>query len=253
MTPYIKLLFKSHIIEVRIMGITIENVASSIGQTITDIYGRKVGVLVSVYSDFDGKVTAVEIMTNDMTYETLSSDRLEHGIDGIKILPEWVIEARKIERKLDVIKKRFKALEELYKKNQIAQHAYKELKEKFAKEIERVKIETKNTKELLRKRINELENFVIHIEKAMTHLIVSYTAGEIPETGFKISADFMRFARQAAIDERKDLDKHLGLIEKLEQELVSIVSGFEESQTIATPAQPVTQPSPTPLAVKVVS
>ncbi|MEM0026748.1 MAG: CdvA-like protein [Ignisphaera sp.] len=236
------------------MSITIENVASNIGQTITDVYGRKIGVLVSVYSDFDGKVTAVEIMTNDMIYETLPADRLEHGIDGLKVLPEWLIEAKKVERKLDVIKKRFKAMEELYKKNQIAVHAYKELREKFTKEIERVKIEAKNVKEMLRKRISDLENFVIHIEKAMTHLMVSYTAGEIPENGFKVSADFMRFARQAAIDERKDLDKHIGLIEKLEQDLTSIVSGFEEQQTIVTPAQSTpTQASATPIAVKVVS
>lgn len=237
------------------MSITIESIAPNIGQTITDVYGRKLGVLVSVYSDFDGKVTAVEIMTNDMIYETLPADRLEHGIDGLKVLPEWLIEAKKVERKLDVVKKRFKAMEELYKKNQIAAHAYKELKEKFTKEIERIKIETKGVKELLRKRINELENFIIHIEKAMTHLMVSYTAGEIPENGFKVSADFMRFARQAAVDERKDLDKHIGLIEKLEQELTSTVSGLEEQQTITTPAQNIAAQvsATTPIAVKVVS
>jgi uncharacterized protein YeaO (DUF488 family) len=235
------------------MSISIESIAPVIGQTITDVYGRKAGVLVSIYSDIDGKVTAIEIMVNDSHYETLPSERLEHGIDGLKILPEWLVEAKKLERKLDILKKRFKATEELYKKNQIPAHAYRELKDKFSKEVEKAKVEVKNIKDVLRRRLYEIENFVIHIEKAMTHLMVNYTAGEVPENGFKISADLMRFARQAALEEKKDLEKHVSLIEKLEQELVSVTTSGAEEQSLVPPVPATTSASATPLSVKVVS
>uniref|UniRef100_A0A7C4FHA7 CdvA-like coiled-coil domain-containing protein n=1 Tax=Ignisphaera aggregans TaxID=334771 RepID=A0A7C4FHA7_9CREN len=235
------------------MSISIESIAPVIGQTITDVYGRKAGVLVSIYSDIDGKVTAIEIMVNDSHYETLPSERLEHGVDGLKILPEWLVEAKKLERKLDILKKRFKATEELYKKNQIPAHAYRELKDKFSKEVEKAKVEVKNIKDVLRRRLYELENFVIHIEKAMTHLMVNYTAGEVPENGFKISADLMRFARQTALEEKKDLEKHVSLIEKLEQELVSVTTSGAEEQSLVPPVPATASASATPLSVKVVS
>jgi|UniRef100_A0A7J2U1D4 uncharacterized protein YeaO (DUF488 family) len=235
------------------MSISIESVAPVIGQTITDVYGRKAGVLVGIYSDIDGKVTAIEIMINDSQYETLPSERLEYGVDGLKILPEWLVEAKKLERKLDILKKRFKATEELYKKNQIPAHAYRELKDKFSKEVEKAKVEIKNIKDALRKRVYEIENFVIHIEKAMTHLMVNYTAGEIPENGFKISADLMRFAKQSTLEEKKDIEKHVALIEKLEQELTSVTASGVEEQTLVPPAQAAAPTPATPLSVKVVS
>jgi uncharacterized protein YeaO (DUF488 family) len=248
-----KLALCKNIKGIKVMSIAIEGVAPVIGQAVTDIYGRKIGVLVSVYSDVDGKVTAVEIMINDSHYETLPSERLEHGIDGLKVVPEWLVEARKLERKLDILKKRFKATEELYKKNQIPAHAYRELKEKFSKEVERAKVEVKNLKDALRKRVYEIENFVIHVEKAMTHLMVNYTAGEVPENSFKTSADLMRFARQTALEEKKDLEKHITLIEKLEQELSAVTTSGVEEQPLAPPAQVTVPVSATPVSVKVVS
>ncbi|MEM1541555.1 MAG: CdvA-like protein [Ignisphaera sp.] len=209
------------------MSITIEKIATCLGQSISDVYGRKIGVVVGVYSEIDGKVTGVEIMINDSTYETIPAERLENKDDGIKVLPEWLVEAQKLERKLDILRKRIKALEELYKKNQVPQHAYKELKEKFDKEINKVKIETKSLKDVIRKRQYDIENFIIHIEKAMTNLMISYTSGELPENGFKVSADFMRYAKQTALDEKKDIEKHTSLLSKLEEELTSVLQSFE--------------------------
>lgn len=232
------------------MSILIENAAPHLGQAITDVYGRKVGIVVAFFSDVDGKVTAVEVMVNDGIYETIPAERLEHGADGLKLIPEWLAEAKKIERKLDVFKKRFKAMEELFKKNQIPLHAYRELKERLAKELEKLKVEVKNVRELLKRRSYELENFVIHIEKAMTHLLISYTAGELPENGFKVSADLLRFARQAALEERKDIDRHTSIIDRLEQELNTTVAPVQEGAT----EHPATVPQGSaPIPVKVVS
>ena len=233
------------------MSVTIENIAPYIGQSVLDIYVRKVGVLVSVYSDVEGNVSAIEVMINDTTYDTISGERLVKDVDGLKIMPEWLVNVRKLERRLDILKKRIKATEELYKKGQIPVHAYQELKERFSKEIEKAKSEVKSARDALRKRLYEIENFVVHIEKAMTHLMVSYTAGEIAESGFKISADFMRFARQAALDEKKDIDKHMAMLEKLEQELQAVLSSNEEAKVAET--MPTASTAQQPIAVKVVS
>ncbi len=226
------------------MALTIENVASCLGQPIYDIYGRKIGVLVSVYSDVDGTVTALEVMTNDAIYETIPAERFEYDREGLKLLPEWLVNAKKVEKKLDVLRKRVRALEELHKKGEVPEHAYKELKDKLWREFEKAKADAKTLKEDLRKRSYELENFVLHIEKAMTHLMVSYTAGEVPEQGFKSSMDMLRYAKQTAIAEKRAIEEHIALITKLEREALNATSGEGE----------VTAPASTgPITVKVVN
>ncbi len=221
------------------MALTIENVASYLGQPVYDIYGRKIGVIVSVYSDVDGTVTALEVMTNDAVYETIPAERFEYDSDGLKLLPEWLVNAKKVEKKLDVLRKRVRALEELHKKGEVPEHAYKELKDKLWREFEKVKADAKALKEALRKRSYELENFVLHIEKAMTHLMVSYTAGEIPEQGFKNSMDMLRYAKQAAIAEKKAIEEHVALITKLEREALNATSAEGEA-TVPASTGPIT-------------
>jgi uncharacterized protein YeaO (DUF488 family) len=227
------------------MGIPLEKIIPYLGQLIYDVYGRKSGTVVGIYSEVDGNVVAIEVMINDSIYETLSADRLSVRDDNVKVVPEWLVEVQKVEKKLDTLKKRMTALEELFKKGQIPQHAYKELKEKFEKELNKAKNDAKNLKEVMRKRIYDLENFVLHIEKAMTNLMVSYTSGELPENGFKVSADFLRFAKQASLEEKKDIEKHIGLITKLEEELTSAVSQQEKQEAV-----PIT-PQTGPIAVKI--
>ncbi len=221
------------------MALTIENIASYLGQPIYDIYGRKIGVLVSVYSDVDGTVTALEVMTNDAIYETIPAERFEYDSEGLKLLPEWLVNAKKVEKKLDVLRKRVRALEELHKKGEVPEHAYKELKDRLWREFEKVKADAKALKEALRKRSYELENFVLHIEKAMTHLMVSYTAGEIPEQGFKNSMDMLRYAKQAAIAEKRAIEEHVTLITKLEREALNATSSEGEA-TVPASTGPIT-------------
>uniref|UniRef100_A0A7C2ZLF4 CdvA-like coiled-coil domain-containing protein n=1 Tax=Ignisphaera aggregans TaxID=334771 RepID=A0A7C2ZLF4_9CREN len=229
------------------MSITLDKIAPYLGQTIQDIYGRKVGVLVGIYSEVDGTVNAVEIMVNDFNYETVPAEKIELKDDIPKIVPEWLVVARKVEKKLDTLRKRIKALDELYKKGDIPNHAYQEFKEKFDKELNKIKNDVKNIKEVMRKRLYELENFVMHIEKAMTNLMITYTSGEVPENGFRTSADFMRFAKQTSIDEKKDLEKHTNLINKLEEDLRATLSSLEQeeesgsvSMSVANQQSPIT-------------
>lgn len=234
------------------MSITIEKMASYLGQPIHDVYGRKVGIVVGIYSEVDGKVTAIEVMVNDFNYETIHVEKLELKDDGVKILPEWLVEAQKLERKLDTLRRRIKALEELYKKGQVPQHAYKDLKDKLDKELNKAKNDAKNIKEIMRRRLYDLENFVLHIEKAMTNLMVSYTSGELPENGFKVSADFMRYAKQTTLEEKKDIEKHIGTITKLEDELTSVLKSLEETGKQEEPSLAITATTqPSPIAVKI--
>lgn len=239
------------------MELTLDVVVKYLGQPLRDIYGRNIGVVTSVYSDVDGVVNSIEVMTNELIHETIPAKRLDITSDGLRLLPEWLVEAREIERRLDTVRKRLAALEELYRKGQIPHYAYEEVKEKLSSEMDRLRKRAKEAKESLRKRMNDLENMIIHIEKAMTHLLVSYTAGEIPETPFRSAIDKLRFSRQTAQNEKKDVEKHIELIEKLELEAVKRLEiGVEKESSTKMPAVPeksAAEASGGPMVVKVVN
>jgi len=233
------------------MIITLDQIEKYLGHKIKDPYGRVVGTLVSVYSDIDGVVTNVEVAFSDSDFRTVPAKRIQLTPEGVVIIPEWKAEAIEVEQKLDRARKRYRALEELYRKGQIPVHAYDELKNKLDAQLKRLKTKVKEVRSVLKKRINELEDMVLHIEKAMTHLIVSYTAAEIGEHAFKTSIDILRQARSRAIDEKKDIERHLELIEKLEGEPVELFK--KEAKAPKIPQTGIAQPPEAPLVVEVVN
>ncbi len=216
------------------MALKIEDISQYLGQVIHDVYGRKLGVLVAIYSDVDGTVTSIDVAKNDESYENIPADRIECCSEGIKIKPEWLVKAKKLERKLNVVKRRMKALEDLYGRGQIPEHAYRELKERLSKELERCKKEANELREELRKRTYDLENFVIKIEKAMTYVMVGFTADEVPQKGFDTAMNYLRFAKQCALEEKKDIEQHADLITKLLDEINAVIEGSETGSSIVT-------------------
>jgi len=220
------------------MALKIEDLSQYLGQVVHDVYGRKLGMLVAIYSDVDGTVTSIDIAKNDESYENISADRIECCSDGLRIRPEWLVKAKSIERKLSILKRRIKALEDLYGRGQVPDHAYKELKERLFKELEKCKKEANELREVLRKRVYELENFVIRIEKAMTYVMVSFTADEVPQKGFDTSMNYLRFAKQCATEEKKDIENHMELISKLLDEISAVVEGGEQQSIVTSLSEP---------------
>jgi hypothetical protein len=52
----------------------------------------------------------------------------------------------------------------------------------------------------------------------MSNLMVLYMSNEVSEVSYKASIEYLRQSKAKAQDEKKDIEKHLDLIEKLETE-----------------------------------
>ncbi len=230
------------------MVLTIDQVEKYLGQRIKDEYGRFVGTLLSIYADVSGNVESVEIALNEDNYKHVFSDRLKLTPDGIVVIQDWKVEAINVENQLDRIKKRMRATEELYRKGSIPGHAYEEMKSRLDKEFSRVKEKVKDVKLKLRQRINDLEDHILRLEKAMSNLMVLYMSNEVGEVSYKASIEYLRQSKAKAQDEKKDIEKHLDLIEKLETEPT------ETKTMIPTTTQqlPLAPKTETPIQVQVV-
>jgi len=199
-------------------NVWIDTIEKYVGENVKDPYGRVIGKLIGFYSDVDGIVSAVEVAKGDLGFETIPVERIEIDPEGVKILPTWKAEAISVAAQFERAKKRAKALEDLYAKNEIPRHAYDEFKKKVDAAISRLRSKNQEVKALLRRRMGELEDEIVHVEKALTAMKMSYIAGEISEKAYKAAAEALRASRDKDLDEKNDIKKMLEKLTKLEEE-----------------------------------
>lgn len=223
---------------------TISALEKFVGQKVKDPYDRVVGTLASIYSDVDGTVTAVEIMVNDGVFKTFDSGMLSIKGGEVVLVPEWKYKALKLIEKLERGKKWVKALEDLYAKGEIPKHAYEEFKAKLTRELEKLKAESKEVKEVIRARINELEDQIVKIEKALTALKMSYISGEVSERGYKVAADLLRTSRDKNLEEKGDAKSTLERIQRLEAAEIELAPPAPAKEGAADKQQGAQQQAP---------
>ncbi|MCY0868038.1 MAG: CdvA-like protein [Desulfurococcus sp.] len=198
------------------LEVTVDKVDEYLGKPVSDPYGRRVGFLVGFYSDSDGKVASFEVSFNDVDFRQISVDRFRIESGNIILIPEWEYNALVLEGRLERVKKRFAGLEELYSRKEIPSYTYEEFKKKLNDTLLKLKEETKSVKETLTKRMHEIEDMIVELEKAVTAVKVSYISGEISEKAYRASMDHLRKSLDILNNEKASVKKHLDKIEALE-------------------------------------
>lgn len=201
------------------MALTIDQIEKYLGQDIKDEYGRVIGKIVTAFTNVAGEVESIEVALNEYEIERVHAERLKLTPDGLVVIPEWKVRALDVENKLDRVRRRIRAVEELYSKGMIPGHAYEEIKRRLEEQFRVIKDDVRKVKDELRKRIGELEDKIIRIEKDMANLMVLYMSNEVGEASYKLAIDYLRTSKMRNADEKKDIEKHLELIAKLESEV----------------------------------
>jgi chromosome segregation ATPase len=217
---------------------TIETINECLGKPIFDPYGRKIGHIVSYYSDVDGRIKSLEINIGDFEYKEVSIERIRISSEGITMLPEYEHEALTVETRLKNIKSRLASLEELYSKKEIASHVYESLKKRLEEELTSVKTKAKEVKDMLRKRLHEVEEQIAEVEKSIGTLKTGYLAGEVNEAAYVAALDIMKKSIEVFIREKENIKKHLDKIEALEAMPLSPLIGLQQAQQSTQQTQP---------------
>lgn len=198
------------------MCTSIEVMNECLGKPVYDPYGRKLGYIVSFYSDVDAKIRSVEINIHDTEYKEIPMERFKLATEGVILMPEYEFNALLVENRLRVVKSRLSSLEELYSRKEIPTHVYENLKKGLDDELAAVKNKAKEVKDLLRRRLHEVEEQLSEVEKAIGALKTSYLAGEIQEKSYLTALDMMKKTLEILVKEKDNVKKHLDKIESLE-------------------------------------
>ncbi|MCS7099360.1 MAG: CdvA-like protein [Sulfolobales archaeon] len=224
---------------------TLDQVEKFLGQVVRDEYGRSLGKLIAVFADVSGSVEAVEIAINDYELVKVEASRIMRAPDALIVLPEWKVMAIDVENRLDRVKRRIRSLEELNRKGMIPTHAYEDMRKRLEAEFKKIKEESAKLKDLLKRKMGELDDQILRYERAISNVYVLYMSNEISEQSYKASMDFMRNAKSKCLDEKKDVEKHLELLSKLEAESVE-----PQVKTVTPqPQTPVQSQAPIPVVI----
>ncbi|MEM1675055.1 MAG: CdvA-like protein [Desulfurococcaceae archaeon] len=217
--------------------IRIEDVEKYIGKPVNDPYGRRIGYVIGFYSDPDGNVISLEISLGDYEFKEIKVDRFELNNGDLILLPEWEYEVKIIENRLERLRKRIIALNELYAKKEIPKHSYEKYRKTVENELLKTKEDAKNIREVLKKRLNTLDDTIIELEKTMTGLKMCYISGEIPEKAYKTAVDQIRKYIELTQMEKESVKKHLDKIESLEKQPIDIGLKTSEEKVEAPSSQ----------------
>lgn len=208
--------------------IRVEDIEDYLGKPVNDPYGRRVGYIIGFYSDSDGYVTSLEISIGDYAFKQITIERFEFENGDIILIPEWEYEAKKIENRLERLRKRIIALNELNAKKDIPVYTYEQYSKDLENTLIKVKEEAREVKNILKNRMHELEDIIVELEKTLTSLKVNYLAGEIPDKAYKTAADHIRKHLDFSQLEKENVKKHLEKIESLEKQPIDIKVRTEE-------------------------
>ncbi|MCC6025316.1 MAG: CdvA-like protein [Desulfurococcaceae archaeon] len=195
---------------------TIEKVTECLNKPVVDPYGRRLGFIVSYYSNSDGKVYALEVNFNDTNYKEIPIERFTTSVEGIVLIPEHEYNAMLVENRIRIVKSRIASLEDLYSRKEIPVHVYEQFKKRLEEELTKLKSLAREVKEALRKRIHEIEDLIAEVEKSMSVLKTSYLAGEISEKPYLDALGSMKKSLEILMKEKDSLKKHIDAIESLE-------------------------------------
>jgi len=224
------------------MDILVDQVDEYLGKPVIDPYNRRLGYVIGFYSDADGRVRALEISLGDVEFKQLDIERFKFENGNIILLPEWEFLALQLENRILRLKKRMAALEELNARKDLPKHAYDSFKKNLEESLMKAKEDAKAVKELLRKRIHELEDSILELEKAMTSIKVSYLSGEIPEKAYKSANEHIRKHLDSCELEKESVKQHLDKIEALESQPVDL--SVKSTPIPQAQGQPAGQPIP---------
>jgi len=237
------------------MAISFESLMKFIGQKVKDPYGREVGHLVHVYTEVDGTVTGVEVAYGN-SFSTLEPYRISIERENLTVLPDWKAESMRSLLQMEKIRKRQRALEELYAKQEIPKSSYDDMKRKLDSEMVKLRDEYAKIKSKLKSRLNEVEDQLTQIDRATIAVKMSYIAAELSETAYKNSIEILRQAKESYTLEKDDIRKTMEKLDLTDKEggldikaPGSMIGSSESSQKTETPKSEI----PTPIPVRVIN
>ncbi len=208
------------------MPLKITELYSAPGSTVHDIYERNIGILVGVASDVNGYVKYIEVKVADRQVERVEGERVAIEDGKILVIPEWKHEALKVIEALERAYKRRRAIENIAREGDIPAEIIEGMRRQLSEDIKVLKQRALKVKDLVKRRISEVEAESLKVAGAIANIQMLYFSGEIRESSFTASMNHLKRLRESLSAEKKDAKQ---ILEKLEKTFEAATAPIEQA------------------------
>ncbi|MDE1858808.1 MAG: CdvA-like protein [Thaumarchaeota archaeon] len=160
-----------------------------VDRPVKDSYGRYVGFVVGFSVDTSGELKSIGVDQGNGEFTEYPSQRIVSASDGFVLIPAWKVECDSLNREVDGVRRRAKALQDLAREGEIPRTIYDDMMSKYSTEASKIQGSYKSLAEGMVVRIGELEGQREALQRFLVDIKVQFRAGEIDEAAFKVAAE----------------------------------------------------------------
>ncbi len=202
-----------------------EKVSRLVGRQILDAHNRTVGRLVGYYANTKNEVTAIEIEMANGDFLNCPVSQIEIDGDSVVYNYPWELEANNLKRQFDLISRRTRALDELYKNGSIEKSIYGEMRAQHLSSIDELEEHKRILVESLNERSSKLDSQVKELELFLANIKMQHAAGEIDTETYNLAYEAVNVGFKRDLSEKTYLKDVMNFLNQ-----VHLITGDDEER-----------------------
>lgn len=189
-----------------------EKVRELIGKQIYDMHERPIGRIVGYYANTKNLATSVEVELSNGDFFNCPISQISLDEDHVNYIHPWEFEANGLKQQFDLISRRIKALDELFRNGDIDKELYEELKTQHTSAIEELQEQKNILMESLNERNKTLEGQIKELEIFLANSKMQHMSGEIDDKHYQVIYDAVNNGFKRILSEKKFLTEVLNFL-----------------------------------------
>lgn len=190
-----------------------EKIKELIGREIFDMHERPIGRIVGYYANTKNEATSVEVELSNGDFFNCPISQISLDDDQVNYVHPWEFEANELKQQFDLISRRIKALDELYKNGDIEKEIFEELKNQHTSAIDELQDQKSVLVESLSERSKKLEGQIKELEIFLANSKMQHMSGEVDDKHYQTIYDAVNCGFKRTLSEKKYLTDILNFLE----------------------------------------
>ena len=180
-----------------------------VNRPVKDTYCSYVGFVVGFSVDTTGDLKSVGVDQGNGEFTEYPSERIVSTSDGFVVIPGWKVETESLGKKIEGVRRRAKALQDLAREGEIPRNLHDEMMGQYSEEASTIQESYKSLAENMIVRVGELEEQKETLDRFLVNVKVQFRAGEIDESAYKVASECCQAMQRRNSQERDELTKML--------------------------------------------
>ncbi len=182
-----------------------EELKNFLGKEVSDEYGRNLGKVIGLRINDYGQLQALEVErgSGNLAQYPIELVTIESG--KLSLVPEWKVSSETVQKELDRVARRIRALGELLQERQIPANIYEELKRKQEETLKELSDKRVGLVGGLKARIQTLDKQIDELIRFLVNVKMEYRAGLIDESALTVACDAIEPNLKPILQEKKEI------------------------------------------------